>query len=126
MLEVDGELDVNEIGILRATRTGEAGGDVATREEMTVSGFKLRVTRQRNARHQIDLGSHKAAVARVDAVSGGAGCATPARRAADVVKIVVRIGEPEEMAFERGGDATRRLQRQHRAHVMDVLQRNKI
>src|SRR5206468_1839223 len=48
------------------------------------------------------------------------------RRAADVVKIVMCIREPEAVTFNRKTDSRMRLQLKNGAHVLQILQRGKI
>src|SRR6185312_15409127 len=125
-LETNRGLRVDVIGVARADRR-ERLVDVIAREEMSVANFQLRVTRDRITGDCIKLGADKRAVTGIDPVIAAPAAREPAAwRAAHVVKTVVRVREPEAVAFNCEAEARQGLELKNTAHVLYVLQRNKI
>src|ERR1022692_2834881 len=120
-LKVNARLNINVVGVLRPADAGERLVNVVAGEKVAVADFELRKSRERVTRDHVQFRSEKAAVIRVNSVA--IGCA---RRSADVVKIIVRVGEPETVAFERNTHARRGLELENAANVLNVLQRDKI
>src|SRR5262249_34495466 len=110
--EVDGELQVTEVRVTRAKGgRGEGLRNVLAMKEVAEARLHLRIACHRPADNAGDFGAKIAAVAGVHAVAGAGGCGgSAARHAADLVKAVVRICQPEAVAHDSEADARMRLE----------------
>src|ERR1041385_8260765 len=127
-LEIGGSLHINPIGVSgSAAGRGKAALDVIAGEEMAIARFELRETGDSVSNDHVQFCSHEVAVVRVDAITGPRRrCGAAARNSVSAVKAVVGIGEPEAMAFDGQTHAGMRLKLKDAAHVMNILERDKI
>src|SRR5690348_11747848 len=95
---------------------------------MAVANFQLRETRDRIAGDHVQFCADEGTVTRIDSViASSAGSETRATwSAADGVKTVMRVREPETMALNRQTQTRYGFELKNAAHVLNVLQRNKI
>src|SRR5262249_13388948 len=126
--ESDIGLKVNVIRVSGAERrSGERLLDIIADEEMAIADFQLCETRQSISGNDIQFCSYEVAIGRVYTIaSAGADVCchvTPAtRHPCDVIKIVVRVGQPEAVAFNGDTQARNRLELKNAPQVLNILQ----
>src|SRR5689334_3388317 len=110
-LEADCRLEVEIIRVARPEcRGGKRLLDVIAREEVAVASLQQCPARDRVPRYQVDFISDKAAVIRVDSIARSGSRGNPAACGPGRgVEIIVCIGQPERMAFQRNSDLLVRL-----------------